>query len=189
MKGFTPLEKKFGVGSKNRRKSLTGFTIFFAMLVGGLALSIGLAIYDLTVRELDLSGTATQSQYAIYAADTGAECALYWDLKCTLSRCTSGAAAGSAFATSTQSVTPPSLSGMMCNDSDISTTRVVTSVLTAATTTFTITFLPQPYCASITVAKNGIPTKTTITSKGYNAACPPAVAGATRLERVLQVTY
>ena len=62
-------------------KSNKGFTIFFAMLVGGLALAVGIAIYDLTVRELDLSGTATQSQYAIYAADTGAECALYWDTR------------------------------------------------------------------------------------------------------------
>lgn len=167
---------------------MKGFTIFFAMLVGGLALSIGLAIYDLTVRELDLSGTATQSQYAIYAADTGAECALYWDLKCTLSRCTGGAAANSAFATSTQSVTP--VSGVLCNGIDIASAPwTVTSVLTAATTTFTITFLPQPYCASVTVAKSGIPTQTTITSKGYNAACPPAATGASRLERVLQVTY
>ena len=158
------------------------------MLVGGLALSIGLAIYDLTVRELDLSGTATQSQYAIYAADTGAECALYWDLKCTLSRCTSGAAAGSAFATSTQSVTP--VSDVLCNGIDVAAAPwTVASVLTAATTTFSITFLPQPYCASVTVAKSGIPTQTTITSKGYNASCPPAAAGASRLERVLQVTY
>ncbi len=172
----------------NIKKRGRGFTIFFAMLVGSLALSIGLAIYDLTVRELDLSGTATQSQYAIYAADTGAECALYWDLKCTLPNCVSGAAAGSAFATSTQSVTPPS--GVVCNGIDVRAAPwTVTSVLTAATTTFTVTFLPQPYCASITVAKSGIPTKTTITSKGYNDACPPAAAGTSRLERVLQVTY
>ena len=185
MKGFTPLEKKFGVGSKNRSKSLTGFTIFFAMLVGGLALAIGVAIYDLTVRELDLSGTATQSQYAIYAADTGAECALYWDLKCSLNPYCTGGAAGSAFATSSQSVTPPS--GILCNSVDVAPT--VVSTLTAATTTFTVTFLPQPYCASVTVAKSGIPTQTTITSKGYNAACPPAAVGTTRLERALQVSY
>ncbi len=165
-----------------------GFTIFFAMLVGGLALSIGIAIYDLTVRELDLSGTATQSQYAIYAADTGAECALYWDLKCTLADCTSRGAANSAFATSSQSVIPPS--GVTCNGVDIRAAPwTVDSILTAATTTFTVTFLPQAYCASVTVAKTNIPTKTVITSKGYNTACPPTVAGSTRLERVLQVSY
>lgn len=169
----------------NIKKGGRGFTIFFAMLVGSLALAIGVAIYDLTVRELDLSGTATQSQYAIYAADTGAECALYWDLKCPLGYCTSGAAAGSAFATSSQSVTPPS--GIICNGIDV--TSVPVTALTSATTTIIVTFLPQPYCASVTIEKSGIPTKTTITSKGYNAACPPTAAGATRLERVLQVTY
>lgn len=58
-----------------------GFTIFFATLVASLALAIGLAIYDITVRQLSLSTTVTQSQYAIFAADSGIECALYWDSK------------------------------------------------------------------------------------------------------------
>lgn len=162
------------------------------MLVGGLALSIGLAIYDLTVRELDLSGTATQSQYAIYAADTGAECALYWDLKCSLLECTKGAA-GSAFATSSQSAMPQS--GIICNDVDVTVAARAAGTwpsatgLTSATTTFSVTFLPQLYCASVTIAKSGIPTKTVITSKGYNTACPPTAVGSTRLERVLQVSY
>ena len=53
-----------------------GYTVFFAALVASLALAVGLAVYDLTVREVDLSLTATQSQYAVYAADGGAECAL-----------------------------------------------------------------------------------------------------------------
>ena len=66
------------------------------MLVGSLALAVGLAIYDLTIRELDLSAVATQSQYAVYAADTGAECALYWDTKCPLGSCV----VNSTFATS-----------------------------------------------------------------------------------------
>jgi hypothetical protein len=165
-----------------------GFTIFFAMLVGSLALSVGVAIYDLTVRELDLSGTATQSQYAIYAADTGAECALYWDFKCTLGACTSGGAGKSAFATSSNSVTP--LSGVVCSGQDIASAWVTAGFpqanATAATTTFTLTFSPQPYCASVTVVKRGTPLLTTITSKGYNTC----VSGPnTRLERVLQVTY
>src|SRR3990167_2937388 len=99
-----------------KSKVKKGFTIFFAMLVGSLALAVGVAIYDLTARELDLSQTATQSQYAIYAADTGAECALYWDFKCTtLGPCAS--AANSAFSTSSQSVTP--LSGVVCNGQDV----------------------------------------------------------------------
>lgn len=60
-----------------------GFTVFFAILVGSLALAIGLSIYELLVRELELSQVARESQFAIYAADAGAECAMYWDSRCT----------------------------------------------------------------------------------------------------------
>lgn len=158
------------------------------MLVGSLALSVGVAIYDLTVRELDLSATATQSQYAIYAADTGAECALYWDFKCTLGPCTSGGAGKSAFATSSQSATP--LSGVLCSGQDIAAAWVAAGYpqtnASAATTTFTLTFSPQPYCATVTVTKWGTPLRTTVTSKGYNTC---EAGPTTRLERVLQVTY
>ncbi len=70
-----------------------GFTIFFAVLVGSLALAIGLSIYELLIRELELSQVAKQSQFAIYAADAGAECALYWDSRYN--------GTGSAFSTST----------------------------------------------------------------------------------------
>jgi len=64
-----------------RRTSRGGFTAFFAVLVASLALSVGLAIYDLLIRQLTLSQVATQSVYAIFAADTAIECALYWDNK------------------------------------------------------------------------------------------------------------
>ncbi len=168
----------------NRKR---GFTIFFAMLVGSLALSIGLAIFDLTLRELELSGTATQSQYAMYAADTGVECALYWDLKCTSCAASAG---GSAFATSSDSVIPFNDSSLLCNGNDISssTSRVVVKPLNAgaATTTFMVYFSPQPYCVQVQVEKSGTPTQTTITSRGYNTCSTGAL---NRLERVLQVTY
>lgn len=171
------------------KKTARGFTIFFAMLVGGLALSIGVAIFDLTVRELDLSSTATQSQYAIYAADTGAECALYWDIKCTAGACPSSSG-GSAFATSSSSVIPADGSNLLCNgvDTTAAGNRTVVRPLNAgaATTTFTVTFLPQPYCVQVQVEKSGTPTQTVITSRGYNTCDTGAL---NRLERVLQVSY
>jgi hypothetical protein len=178
-------------------KASRGFAIFFAMLVASLCLAVGLAIYDLTVRELDLSATVSQSQYAIYAADTGAECALYWDLKCSLGGCREN----SAFATSTafQGIN----SGVLCNVQDIAQygtpptpfdapptgwsawTRTVTA--TAATTSFYLSFRPQqPYCAWVEVAKSGSPTQTTIISHGYNTCDAGSML---RLERVLQVSY
>ncbi|MEK7109477.1 MAG: hypothetical protein AAB919_03545 [Patescibacteria group bacterium] len=167
----------------NFQFSNRGFTIFFATLVTSLALAIGLAIYDITVRELSLSGVANQSQYAIYAADTGAECALYWDTHCQAAGCN----AGSAFPTSTQSTLPSSGAGLTCNGQDIvATPWTVQQAAQSATTTITVTFAPQPYCAVVTIAKSGTPTQTTVVSHGYNTC---AAGGVVRLERALQVSY
>jgi hypothetical protein len=164
-----------------------GFTIFFAVLVGGLALAVGLAIYDLTVRELDLSSSSTQSQYAIYAADTGAECALYWDFECPVSGgpvyCTRSG--GSAFSTSS-SAEEPSGSGLTCSGVDITTGWSVTETPTSATTRFTLTFLPQQYCTDVYVVKTGTPTVTTVTAHGYNTCQTGAL---NRFERVLEINY
>lgn len=176
-----------------------GFTIFFAMLVASLCLAVGVAIYDLTVRELDLSATVSQSQYAIYAADSGAECALYWDLKCSLGGCREG----SAFATSSayQGIN----SGAYCNAQDVAQYGTPPATFAApptgwtpwtkdlsaaaATTTFYVSYLPTyPYCAFVTVTKSGDPIETTIVSRGYNT-CDSASTGLIRLERVLQVSY
>ncbi len=165
---------------------MRGFTIFFAILVASLALAIGLAIYDITVRGLYLTTTATQSQYAIYAADTGAECALYWDAK--------WGGAGSAFGSSTASVWPTSGSGVLCNAQDISTLWSTQKGATFATTTFTIQVSAQSQsitttCATINVGKYTSPTGvfyTTIVSHGYNTC---ALGARNQLERVFQINY
>lgn len=168
-----------------------GFTIFFAMLIASLSLAVGLAIFDLTIRELDLSATATQSQFAIYAADTGADCALYWDFQYE------SGAFGSAFGTSTESSWPGNGSGLMCAEQDITESWDHSdNTSTSATTTFTISieatgnFAPiQDYCAEVDVAKHtdglGI-LRTTIISRGYNTCDPD---GLVRVERAIQVRY
>ena len=186
-----------------------GFTIFFAMLVSSLALAVGLAIFDLTVRELDLSSIATQSQYAIYAADAGVECALYWDFKCPT---TAGSycekSGGSAFAISGAAVPPPPFdsgqppdnSSLWCNSQDISHLwqsaqgGSIAKIPNAATTTFTINVSATSQvsatttCATVSVGKYTDPggvLYTTIISRGYNTCTP----GITRVERALQIIY
>jgi hypothetical protein len=156
-----------------------GFTVFFATLVASLALAIGLAIYDITVRQLSLSTTIVQSQYAIFAADSGAECALYWDSKY----------AGDAFATSSTSMPPTS--GIACGSSDVAAAPwIIASTASAATTTFTLNFPPYSYCAVVQVAKNKISstgsTRTTVYSHGYNTC---ATNAQNQLERELKVSY
>lgn len=61
---------------KNREQ---GFTVLFATLVGSLVLAIGLAILSITLKQITLASAGRQSQLAFYAADAGAECALYLD--------------------------------------------------------------------------------------------------------------
>ncbi len=163
-----------------------GFTIFFAVLVSSLALAVGLAIYDLLSRELVLSQTATQSQYAIYAADTGAECALYWD-----NQYAGPDGETSAFGTSTDDTWPSSGSNLFCNNQDISTLWSSPDPISkndhSATTTFTITMgSATGPCVKVEVAKSGDPSKTTVTSHGYNTC---STGGIVRLERALQVSY
>lgn len=56
-----------------------GFTLFIAVLLGSLMLAIGFSIFNLAFKELLLSSSSRDSQVAFYAADTGLECALYYD--------------------------------------------------------------------------------------------------------------
>lgn len=168
------------------------------MLIAALALSIGLAIYDLTAREIDLSDTATQSQYAIYAADTGAECVLYWDNKYN----------GSSSAFATSSATAPPSSGIDCVNQDVAALGTapipyvvpvssangwkawsVQASSTGAITAFTVVIgsAATSPCAVVEIEKyeSGGALYTTVISSGYNTCGVSAI----RVERTLQVSY
>lgn len=62
-------------------KSSRGFTLLYAVLISSVLLAIGIAIFEITVRELRLSSVIRESQYAFYAADAGVECVLHSDFK------------------------------------------------------------------------------------------------------------
>lgn len=189
-----------------------GFTIFFAMLVGSLALAVGLAIYDLTVREIDLSAAASQSQYAIYAADTGVECALYWDSKYAppvggspstfgTSSASTWGTGGNCNGTNIAVSGPPAidLSRYAAANDPLSNCLdsahwCMAKAAAAATTTFSVNIpnndaiRPQTYCAVVQVGKATIAgvLHTIVISRGYNNC---NLSGAARLERTLRVTY
>jgi len=147
--------------------------------------------------ELELSQTARESQYAIYAADTGVECALYWDSKASVLN-----GVPSVFATSSDpnNVPPPS-SGVTCNDQDIAAAAVVANTwpasedATSATSIFQVLLVasdPASPCAIVTVEKTSVspgdPSATKITSRGRNTSCG-TITGSLQLERALEVNY
>jgi len=140
-----------------------GFTLFIAIMVMGSLLLIALGIISLAVREALISSSAQESQYAFYAADSGIECALYWDVQ--------NPSGVSAFATSTTST-------ITCNGSGN------ISVEGSPNSNFTITFLPEPYCALVSV--NKVDLITTIESLGYNTCNASALR---RVERAIRVIY
>jgi len=158
--------------------------MFFAVLVSSLALAIGLAIYDLVARELHLSSVSEQSQYAIYAADTGAECAVYWDLHYTGDK--------SIFATSSEDYAALAATGAICNGADI--TNAATNgwqvTVTPTTGVSTTTLQIGKYSAIIRVVKTINPTtgttNTKIYSRGFNTTNPSLP---NTVERELQVSY
>jgi len=92
---------------KLKEKNNKGFVILIAVLVAGIFVVIGASILLISVKELELSVGETQSQYAFYAADTGMECALYWDLRY------------SAFATTTSSSGSPEPTSLYCDGVNI----------------------------------------------------------------------
>ncbi|MDR3547760.1 MAG: hypothetical protein P4M11_05765 [Candidatus Pacebacteria bacterium] len=56
-----------------------GFTLLVAVILTSVILSIGLALLDISLKQITLASSSRQSQYAFYNADSALECALYWD--------------------------------------------------------------------------------------------------------------
>ncbi len=58
-----------------------GFTLLLAALVSSIVLAIGVSLSELAQKSIVLSSLGRDSQVAFAAADSGLECALYWDMR------------------------------------------------------------------------------------------------------------
>lgn len=147
-----------------------GITLFIAIVITGSLLLIATGMVNLAVRQSLISGSGRDSQMAFYAADTGMECALFWDVK--------NPSGQSAFATSTGST-------IYCNrDGNNQNNQWVVGGASLSVIN-RINFLPDPYCAIVTVIKNPDGT-TQVESKGYNS-CDPL--NPRRVERAVRASY
>jgi len=130
-----------------KRNYKNGFTLLFAVIIIGVVLSVGLAIYTILMKEFKLSAFARESQTAFYAADSGYECMIYWDIKRQM----------------VSSTTPKTIS---CANQNV-------TVGGATTSTISLNF-ENGTCALVTIYKDN-PAYTKIESKGYNT-CNPSSA-------------
>ena len=54
--------------------------MLFAVIVSSILISIGLSIFNISIKELTIATTAKDSVQAYYAADSARECAVFWDI-------------------------------------------------------------------------------------------------------------
>lgn len=166
------------------------------MLIAALLLAVGLAIFDIFSKQVSFARTVRDSNYAIYAADTGAECAMYWDFKCE----SAGVCAANTVAFATSSDSSVTGAPLMCNGQDIRLDNqdilsangyTTTAAPLSATTSFAI-YLAEgevPYCVLVQVVKKadaGGVASTEIISRGYNTC---DASNHTRIERAYLVSY
>jgi hypothetical protein len=175
------------INFKKNIKNNEGFTLLFSVLVSTLVLSVGASIVTIALKQVVLSGTGRESQYAFYASNTGIECALYWDL-----------APGNTFSTSTPTSNPICLDNNILTEADTDY-DFDSEGLVSAETEFNIQFNEigpddeiVQYCTDVSVTKERVNDSgrrriaTTILSRGYNT-CDPN--NPRRIERGLELNY
>jgi len=69
------------IKEKTRISQKSGITLLIAVLTASLMLSISLSIFNIAIKELVISSSGKDSHIAFYQADSGIECALYWDYR------------------------------------------------------------------------------------------------------------
>ena len=158
-----------------------GFTLLVAIVTTSLLLIVSFMVVNLAFRELVISNANEESQYAFYAADSGVECALYWDL--------TGGSTGSRFATS--STNNISCGGTSINYSDPlpSPPGGINIIGGPASIPGSVFYLPlNNGCAIVRVTKSytGTTLVTTIDSRGYNTC---NTSSNRRVERGVILTY
>ena len=159
-----------------------GFTLLLAALVASIVLALGSSIFEIASKEVTLSAMGRDSQFAFYAADQGAECALYWDLRFGY------------FATSAPSsvVDPdPRCDGQSLAATGRSDTFPYTMTFTysphVATTTGALGFCVNVAVEKTRNAQNVI--KTTIHSDGFSTSCASQATSPRALQRSVELHY
>jgi hypothetical protein len=149
------------IGTESRR----GFAILFTVLLSAIVLSIAIGISEVAYQEAVLSASAREGNIAFFAADTGADCALYWDRS------------------DKQAFDPTDPDG-------IGSFSCAGNTFGVGTTSFSLNLNNSSNCAAVTVTKNAGLTQ--IESLGYNVPCaqansnppPPRI-----VQRAIRVTY
>jgi hypothetical protein len=179
-----------------KRAKKAGFTLLLAALVASIVVSLGAAIFQVARKQVLLSGVGRDSQFAFYAADTAAECALYWDFRYGY------------FASTTPTITPaPTCDGVALTI--ISSTNLAYPFTKSSQAPINLFVSASPsggYCAEVRVLKcqgqgpiqpNGTcnyvgptdPIRTLIHADGYSVRCADKNTSPRALQRSIELRY
>lgn len=171
-------ESRFSFQSRGAGKTgEAGFTLLLAALVGSIVLAIGSSIFVIAQKQLILSSIGRESQFAFYAADTGAECALYWDI-----RHDSFGAEGP--------------SGVLRCDSQSLNVELIDGTWNDPSHAAQFEFdlfadlgQSERKCIVVTIIKATVHPFTTIHSDGHNTSCADLGTNVRSLQRSVELTY
>lgn len=176
---------------KNQKK---GIALVIAITVMTLLLSISFSISNIVLRQIKITNINNESKPAFYVADSGVECALYYDTTTTLDINT-GIDTNKEFASAIFGATTPAAATSLIKCGlglPLGLTKTTSSDLTKITTTFDIDY-GESKCARVVVIKSDV--QTWITARGYNTGVTSTGCDLTNLdtrrlvERGLTITY
>jgi hypothetical protein len=175
-----------------------GFTLLLAGIVASIALSLGASIFEIAQKEVELSAIGRDSEFAFYAADSAAECALYWDSRF---QTFSNPPSTPDDCATNPSTSDPNYYGVTCDGKSACITATgintngATSPANLTSGTYTYTYQPNGYCAYVTVYKNfvhnvtGDSIRTFIEADGYNVPCDLISSSPDALQRAVELQY
>jgi hypothetical protein len=162
-------------------KSQKGFVILLAIVISASILMIGAGIFGSAFKQTILASTSTESQIALFVADTGMECAL--------------------FAEFVNGGVIEMCAGKIVQDSQITQlgNTTITNTLVLSSYEFIYELPGTPGCGKVTVQRNTTQsgesggTGTSIIARGYNFCTQnplsPDTNNSTLVERRLEVWY
>jgi Tfp pilus assembly protein PilX len=175
--------KKFFKFQSRICDSRRGMTLFISISIVSILLMIIYSLVSIVIKGTQFAATGRESQYAYYAAESGLECAIYWDTE------------ADAFATSSGAVT------IRCANQDrdnglnkpniVGTTTIVSTRIGGGGDANPMSIFHIGYggpCAIVTVLKyySGPDLITHIKSRGYNTC---NTSSSRRLERGVEAKY
>lgn len=173
--------KSFGLYTQGG--ALGGYALLLSILISSIVLVIAIGLTGLIEKELVLTSSARDSQFAFYAADSGSECGLFWDFKHpgydgTIFREFEG----------DNSPTQEELdsNGAFCNNVNIvENWQIIQEDSTSATTRFEVP-LSGDTCTIVDVAKTDSGVNTEIESRGQTRC---GTTHPRRVERAIRLQF